>query len=94
MENLDTDLVRVKMVGSKFSEINFRLKKTLQMDRLKSYFGAVCSSSGAEVRDKLCRTKSKLHSLGDNIGVGDEGQPIIGDNTEEVEEFRDSPAKK
>ena len=39
MENVDTDLVRVKIVGNRLSEINFRMKKTLQVDKLKKYFG-------------------------------------------------------
>ena len=48
MENLDTDLVRMKTVGdnkgNRLSEINLRLKKTLQMNKLMKFFSSSVSS--------------------------------------------------
>ena len=47
MENLDTDLVRMKTVGdnkgNRLSEINLRLKKTLQMNKLMKFFSSSVS---------------------------------------------------
>ena len=43
MENLETDLVRVKFAGTrKISEINSRLKRSLQVNKMKDYFKQVC----------------------------------------------------
>ena len=64
------------------------------MDKLRSYFGSVCSNGGAEAREKFWKTKTRLNDWSDNISTGDDGQPIIGDNSDDVEEFHDVPTKK
>ena len=46
MEDIDTELVtRQKSAGSKMSDINYRMKKTLQVDKLRKYFATLSNTN-------------------------------------------------
>ena len=46
MEDIDTELAtRQKSDGSKMSDINYRIKKTLQVDKLRKYFATLSNTN-------------------------------------------------